>query len=441
MLCDVGVEVYDAYLQEVFTLKAILLWTINDFPAYGNLSDYSVKGYLACPICAENTQGIYLKHSRKNVYQGHRRFLLRNHPYRRAKKAFNGCQEFDVEPKPLTGTEILQKTININYVYGKKQENKMHVENSKKKDKIQEAKSKVAWKKRSIFFYLEYWEFLYVRHVLDVMHIEKNVCESIVVTLLDIPGKSKDGLSSCLDLVHLGIRSELQPIVGEKRTYLLAASYTLSKAEKLKFCKMLSALKVPDGYCSNLRNCVSMEELKLYGLKSHDYHTLIQQILQLTLRGLLNKNMRSTITRLSLFFNALCSKVVDTCNLSLLQEELVKTLCLMEKNYPPSFFDIMVHLIVHLLREVQLCGPVYLRWMYPFERFIKILKGYVCNRNRPEGCIAECYIVEEAVEYCLEYLSNMKAVGIPSMRNECDGQASIVNHFLVLMYLELMRKS
>ena len=80
--------------------------------------------------------------------------------------------EFDVELKPLTGTEILQKTRNINYVYGKKQANTVHVENSKK-DNVREAKSKVAWKKRSIFFYLKYWEFLYVRHVLDVMHIEK----------------------------------------------------------------------------------------------------------------------------------------------------------------------------------------------------------------------------------------------------------------------------
>ena len=32
MLWDVGVEVYDAYLKEVFTLKVVLLWTINDFP-------------------------------------------------------------------------------------------------------------------------------------------------------------------------------------------------------------------------------------------------------------------------------------------------------------------------------------------------------------------------------------------------------------------------
>ena len=56
---------------------------------------------------------------------------------------------------------------------------------------------------------------------------------------------------------------------------------------------------------------------------------------------------------------------------------------------------------------------------------MKILKGYIHNRNRPKGCIAECYIAEEAVEYCSEHLSNMKVVGIPSMINECDGQESI----------------
>ena len=55
MVWDVGVEIFDAYLQKVFTLKVVLLWTINDFPAYGNLSGCSVKGYLACPIFAENT--------------------------------------------------------------------------------------------------------------------------------------------------------------------------------------------------------------------------------------------------------------------------------------------------------------------------------------------------------------------------------------------------
>ena len=55
MLWDVGVECYDVHQQEVFTLRVVLLWTINDFPAYGNLSGCVVKGYFACPICGEDT--------------------------------------------------------------------------------------------------------------------------------------------------------------------------------------------------------------------------------------------------------------------------------------------------------------------------------------------------------------------------------------------------
>ena len=215
----------------------------------------------------------------------------------------------------------------------------------------------------------------------------------------------------------MGLRSELEPRFESKRTYLPPACYTLSTMEKKVFYQTLSQLKVPYGYCSNLRNLVSMEDLKLYGLKSHDYHALMQQFLLVLLRSILPKHVRNAICRLSFFFNALCSKVVDVPSLDELQNEIVVTLCLFEKYFPPSFFDIMVHLTVHLVREVRLCGPVYFRWMYPFERFMKVLKGYVRNRTRPEGCIAECYIAEEGIEFCTEYLSNVVAIGIPSSSN------------------------
>ncbi|RVW69554.1 hypothetical protein CK203_059352 [Vitis vinifera] len=402
-----GVECYDVHQQEVFTLRAVLLWTINDFPAYGNLSGCVVKGYFACPICGEDTFSHRLKHGKKNSYTGHRRFLPCNHPFRKQKKAFNGKQEFSSPLQPLSGEEILRKIDVISNSWGKNK-------NSRGKLNVNITN---CWKKKSIFFDLEYWKYLHVRHSLDVMHIEKNVCESIIGTLLNIPGKTKDGLNSRLDLLEMGLRYELGPRFESNRTYLPPACYTLSKVEKKVFCQTLSQLKVPEGYCSNMRNLVSMEDLKLYGLKSHDYHTLMQQLLPMSLRSLLPKHVRHAICRLSFFFNALCSKVVDVSALDKLQNDLVVTLCLLEKYFPPSFFDIMLHLTVHLVREVRLCGPVYLRWMYPFERFMKVLKGYVRNRNRPEGCIAECYITEEAIEFCTEYLSNVDAIGIPISAN------------------------
>ena len=44
---------------------------------------------------------------------------------------------------------------------------------------------------------------------------------------------------------------------------------------------------------------------------------------------------------------------------------------------------------------------------------MKILKSYVRNRSRPESCITESYVAEEALEFCAEYMSNMCTVGLP----------------------------
>jgi len=55
LMWDQGVEVFDEFVNETFKLHAMLFCTINDFPAYGNLSGYGVKGHKACPICEEDS--------------------------------------------------------------------------------------------------------------------------------------------------------------------------------------------------------------------------------------------------------------------------------------------------------------------------------------------------------------------------------------------------
>ncbi|CAL9029484.1 unnamed protein product [Prunus brigantina] len=193
--------------------------------------------------------------------------------------------------------------------------------------------------------------------------------------------KNKDGIAARLDLLNMGVKTELQPEYEERRTRLPPRPWNLSRAEKRAVCNSFYGMKVPEGYSSNIKNI---------------------------------KPARYAITRLCFFFNVICAKTVDVSKLDKLEEDVVVTLCLLEKYFPLSFFDIMVHLVVHLVREVRLCGPVYFRWMYPFERYMKVLKGYVQNRNHPEGCIAERYIAEEAIEFCTEHLSYVSTVGVPS---------------------------
>jgi len=110
-----------------------------------------------------------------------------------------------------------------------------------------------------------------------------------------------------------------------------------------------------------------MNDLKLIGLKSHDCHILMQQLLPVAIHGILPKYVRHTITQLCSFFNSMCSKEIDSHKLDELEEEIMVILCQLEMFFPTSFFDIMVHLIVHLVREIRLCDPVYMRWMYLIE--------------------------------------------------------------------------
>ena len=62
------------------------------------------------------------------------------------------------------------------------------------------------WKKRTIFFNLPYWEDHVLHHNLDVMHIEKNVFDNIIGTLLNLDGKTKDNLKACQDLKGYGYK-------------------------------------------------------------------------------------------------------------------------------------------------------------------------------------------------------------------------------------------
>ena len=107
------------------------------------------------------------------------------------------------------------------------------------------------------------------------MHIEKNICDSIVGTLLSIDGNSKNNMNSCLYLQGMGIRDQLQPIERGNRVILSIACYSLTSNEKKEFCKFFKEVKVPDGYASNIYRCIQVNERNIFGLKSHDCHLLM----------------------------------------------------------------------------------------------------------------------------------------------------------------------
>ncbi|XP_021728353.1 uncharacterized protein LOC110695429, partial [Chenopodium quinoa] len=314
---DEGVSVYDAHKNEMFLMRAALMWTINDFPAYGNLSGYKNKGHKACPVCIDDTPNVYLEHYGKDVYVRTRRFLRRDHPYRRQKKAFNGKVEEGVAPRPMSGHEVYGRVKGIPTVF------------------------------------------------------EKNVCDAVVGTIMGIHGKTKDGKSARLDLEAWGVRPELWVQPKEGKAMVM---------EKVR----------EDG--GNKRK----GERKGKGI------------------GVSKKKDEKV-------------KVLDPFTLDALQANVVVTLCKFEMYFPPSFFDIMVHLVLHLVREIKMCGPVFMRWCYPFERHMGTLQHKVRNPAHPEGSMIQGIVAEEIGNFVAEYVAVAEPIGLPTSRHEgrLDGHGTL----------------
>ena len=86
--------------------------------------------------------------------------------------------------------------------------------------------------------------------------------------------------------------------------------------------------------------------------------------------------------------------------------------------FPPSFFNIMTHLLVHLVKKIGILGPVFLHNMFTFERFFAVLKKYVRNHARSEGSIVKGYVTEEVIEFCVDYMDELCPIGVLVSRHE-----------------------
>ncbi|WVZ21047.1 hypothetical protein V8G54_008369 [Vigna mungo] len=319
-----GVLTYDISRKQNFILRAVLMWTINDFPAYGMLSGWSTHGKLACPHCMEHTKAFRLYHGRKNSwFDSHRR---------RNRNAFKkGEVEMDDAPSYLRGAEVWNRIKGYPKI----------IENGA--TRIDGYGEWHNWTKRSIFWDLPYWKDNLLRHNLDFMHIEKNFFDNIFNTVMNVAGKTKDNEKARMDIA-------------------------------------LYYLRMPDGYSSNLSRCVDVNRGKLIGMKSHDCHVFMECLLPIA-------------------FSSLPAH--------------------MERIFPPSFFDSMEHLSIHLPYEARLGGPVHYRWMYQFERFMGYAKRSVKNKARVEGSICASYLHRETTHFYSHYFKNFMLTP-QSSRNEVD---------------------
>ena len=142
----------------------------------------------------------------------------------------------------------------------------------------------------------------------------------------------------------------------------------MKRQQRKIFLTTLKNVKMPDGYSSNISRCIDDQNSRIFGLKSHDCHILMQHLLTIAICNILPDQVTIVFVEFCSFFKELCCKRLNVSNLDKLQNQIVLTICHLEILLPPSFFTVVIHLTCHLVEEVKLEGSVHYRWMYPIER-------------------------------------------------------------------------
>ncbi|GJZ72773.1 ribonuclease H-like domain-containing protein [Tanacetum coccineum] len=169
-LFETGVDTYDVSTKNNFTLRADVLWTINDYPALGTLCGCPYSGFKGCVVCGKDTNCVRLSPLSKQSYVGHRRYLPYNHLFKKQKKAFNGQQEFLPALIPMIEEQI----------YNEIQKQKRNTTEEEGRSSQVNGQNDAYWKKFNIWYRkLSFWRHNSVPYCIDFMHVEKNVAKNL----------------------------------------------------------------------------------------------------------------------------------------------------------------------------------------------------------------------------------------------------------------------
>ncbi|KAJ8618955.1 hypothetical protein MRB53_015141 [Persea americana] len=196
-----------------------------------------------------------------------------DHQFRRNRENFRkGKGENDMPAPRLSGTEMLDRVMRLLVIqFGKIAASKI----------INGFGNFHNWVQRSIFWELPYQSTNLIRHILDVMHIEKNVFDNAFNTLMGFPGKTKDSDKARLDMKDICKRPGLE------------------------------LYETPNGG-------------KLQGMKSHDCHVFMERLMPLAFRDLLDKPIWDALTDLSCFFRDIYSKMLNEKDMSILEKNIIE---------------------------------------------------------------------------------------------------------------------
>ncbi len=105
--------------------------------------------------------------------------------------------------------------------------------------------------------------------------------------------------------------------------------------ESLKrlFLEIIKLLRTTKNYAAKLWPIIQRDGKLMKGLKSHDYHVLMQQVLPVCLCTSMQEETRMSLISLSWVFNKIFLKVIDPSMMEVLKEEVVETMSSFKKKF------------------------------------------------------------------------------------------------------------
>jgi len=122
------------------------------------------------------------------------------------------------------------------------------------------------------------------------MHVKKNICGSLLGTLMNDKWKTKDHAKARADLEELDIRAKLHPDGTSAQPPLSAIN--LTREDNQELCDFFRSVKLPSRYVANIRKLVPARENKMLPMKAHDYDVMLTTMLVIAIWNiLLEKNL------------------------------------------------------------------------------------------------------------------------------------------------------
>jgi hypothetical protein len=141
---------------------------------------------------------------------------------------------------------------------------------------------------------------------------------------MDITGKTKGNVKAQWDIADLCNRPSVE--LDERGGEPLAA-FCLKVKDRKEVVRWIKRLKFPDCYTAELKRCVNVMVGKIHGLKSHDYHIIMERLLPIMLRGYLDDEIWEALAELSYFYRKRCAKEIKKDMMEKLENKIPVPIC------------------------------------------------------------------------------------------------------------------